>query len=123
MSITKGRPGALVLLILLGSPRLALAEDSKDDFLAAARKGDAKRVSDLLDKGVDVNAKTDYGATALSFAAEKGHLEVVKVLLKHKADVNAKDTFYQSKPLTWAVYRGHVEVIKVSFFRTNRFMR
>src|SRR5262249_37004273 len=53
-----------------------------------------------------------YGATALSFAADKGHLEVVKLLLKHKANPNVKDTFYKATPLFWAVYRGHTDIAK-----------
>jgi outer membrane protein assembly factor BamB len=89
----------------------AAAEDLKELFWAAARKGDAPAVQKLLDQGVDVNAPTPYGATALSFAADKGHVEVVKLLLSRKADVNAKDTFYGATPLTWALSRGHAEVV------------
>ena len=40
------------------------------------------------------NPKTAYGATALHFAADKGNVEVTKLLLKRKADPNAADTFY-----------------------------
>jgi outer membrane protein assembly factor BamB len=108
MNTTKCLTSALFLLFSLP----AIAQESRDEFLAAARKGEAKKLEALLAKGADVNAKSDYGATALHFAADKGHLEVVKLLLKYKADVNAKDTFYQATPMTWAVYRGHVEVIK-----------
>lgn len=80
--------------------------------------GHAKMVKLLLDKGADVNTKTPYGRTALMEAAEPDHLvktdmphskperqaqygpiypnrsrdlEVVKLLLEHGADVNAKD--------------------------------
>lgn len=70
---------------------------------AAARKGDAAAVTKLLDEGVDVNTKFRYGTTALSFAADHGQLEVVKVLLARGANVNVKDTFYGATPLTWAV--------------------
>jgi outer membrane protein assembly factor BamB len=84
-----------------------------EDLWEAAKKGDVAAVKALLAKGVDVNAKTDYGATALHFAADKGHVEVVKVLLQHKADVNAKDTFYSARPLAWAFMRNHAEVVKV----------
>src|SRR6059036_2295307 len=84
-----------------------------DDWFAAARKGDAVAVKALLSKGADVNAKSDYGATALSFAADKGHVEVVKLLLAHKADVNVKDTFYKATPLTWAIGKGHVQIVKL----------
>jgi outer membrane protein assembly factor BamB len=90
-----------------------LAEDLKEDLFSAARKGDAEVVKALLAKGANVNAKTEYGATALSFAADKGHVEVVKILLKNRADVNTKDTFYQATPVTWALMRGHVEVVKL----------
>jgi len=42
--------------------------------------------------GVDVNASSDFGATALHFAAHRGHLEVVQVLLAKGAKVNALAT-------------------------------
>jgi 26S proteasome non-ATPase regulatory subunit 10 len=42
--------------------------------------------------GVDVNASSDFGATALHFAAHRGHLEVVQVLLSKGAKVNALAT-------------------------------
>ncbi len=57
----------------------------------------------LLDEGVDVNTKFRYGATALSYAADRGHLDVAKLLVDRGADVNARDTFYNATPLTWAV--------------------
>jgi outer membrane protein assembly factor BamB len=92
---------------------LLLAVDAADDLWDAAKKGDVNAVTALLAKGVDVNAKTEYGATALHFAADKGHVEVVRVLLKYKADVNVKDTFYSARPLAWAVMRSRTDVIKV----------
>src|ERR1043166_2911552 len=83
-----------------------------DDLWDAAKRGDVDTVKALLAKGAEVNAKTEYGATALHFAADKGHLEVVRVLLKNKADVNAKDTFYSAKPLDWAIMRSRVDVAR-----------
>jgi outer membrane protein assembly factor BamB len=83
-----------------------------EEWWAAARKGDAARAKELLGKGVDVNAKTEYGVTALSYAAGKGHVAVVRLLLEHKAEVNTKDTFYQISPLDMAVSGGHAEVVR-----------
>jgi hypothetical protein len=61
---------------------------------------------------VDVNAANNYGGTALSFAADRGHSAVVDLLLARGADVNAKDRYYNAVPLDWAVGRGHAEVVR-----------
>ena len=93
--------------------------EKADALAAAARKGDTTTVTKLLDEGVDVNSKFRYGTTALSFAADHGHLEVVKVLVARGADVNVKDTFYGATPLTWAVSPAmtrkpeHAEIVGV----------
>jgi hypothetical protein len=94
-----------VLLVTCGAARAQTppASDKADALAAAARTGDAATVTKLLDEGVDVNSKFRYGTTALSFAADHGHLEVVKVLLARGANANVKDTFYGATPLTWAV--------------------
>ena len=111
MQIVKSMPKALAVLMLwLVAGPLAAAQtpqtpekvEKAEALAAAARKGDAAAVTRLLDEGVDVNAKFRYGTTALSFAADHGHLEVVKVLLARGAEVNVKDTFYGATPLTWA---------------------
>src|SRR5437870_12792516 len=102
----------VVFLLLVGSAGRLGAADSKEELFGAARKGNVAAVKALLDKGVDVNSKNAYGATALSYAADKGHLEIVKLLLAHKATVNVKDTFYNATPMTWAAYRGHADVAK-----------
>jgi hypothetical protein len=103
---------ALLALVSL-FPLVAGAQDLNEEFFAAARKGDAAAVKAFLDKGVDVNAKTRYGATALSYACDKGHIDVVKLLIERGADVNVKDTFYGEVPLGWALSHGHVQVVKL----------
>ncbi len=85
-------------LALSQAPPLTKAEQFQD----AARKGDATTVRKLLDEGVDVNTKFRYDATALFYACDHGHLEVVKVLLDRGADMSAKDTFYGFTPLALA---------------------
>jgi outer membrane protein assembly factor BamB len=99
-------------LVVLAVALLRAAPDDREELWAAARQGETDRVKAVLARGVDVNARSQYGATALSFAADKGHLAVVKVLLQHKADVNAKDTFYNATPLTWALMRKHWPIVK-----------
>jgi ankyrin repeat protein len=86
------------VLALAQAPPLTKAEQLQD----AARKGDAAAVKRLLDEGVDVNTKFRYNATALFYACDHGHVEVVKVLLDHGADMAVKDTFYGFTPLMLA---------------------
>jgi hypothetical protein len=103
---------ALLFVAVLLAPE-ALAQNLNEDFLAAARKGDVPKLKELLDKGADVNAKTQYGATALAYACDKGHIEVVKLLLERGANVNVKDTFYGEVPLGWALQKNNVEIVKL----------
>ncbi|HXG67548.1 MAG TPA: ankyrin repeat domain-containing protein [Blastocatellia bacterium] len=99
--------------LLLLMPFAVRAQDLNEELLAAARKSNAEAVKALLAKGADVNAKTRYGATALSFACDRGSVEVVKTLLEHGADVNVRDTFYGATPLVWAADKGHVEIVRM----------
>jgi hypothetical protein len=95
------------------------ASDRADALSEAARRGDAAKVKELLDGGVDVNTKFRYDRMALSFAADRGHAEVVKLLIERGADLNAKDTFYNATALTWAVNPAmgrtpqHADVVKL----------
>jgi ankyrin repeat protein len=50
--------------------------------------------------------------TPLSWAAEKGHEAVVKLLLDKNADVESKDTNGRT-PLSWAAEEGHEAVVKL----------
>jgi hypothetical protein len=103
----------VLMIFTLLLPVAAFAQSLNEDFFAAARKGDVAAVKALLDKGVDVNAKTNYGATALSYACDKGHVEVVKLLIERGADPNVKDTFYGEVPLGWALGKGHAEIVRL----------
>ena len=60
----------------------------------AAGKGDAERVTDLLQARPElVDAKTKRGRTPLHFAAERAHKAVVELLLANEADPNVTDEF------------------------------
>jgi ankyrin repeat protein len=106
----KAREFVLLFLVSL-FPIGAFAQNANDDLIAAAKRGDAAEVKSLIAKGANVNARTNYGATALHFAADRGHLEVIKALVEAGADVNAKDDFYKMPPLSMAMMRKHKDVI------------
>lgn len=90
----------------------AQAETKSQELWAAARKGDLETIKSLVASGVSVDSKTDYGASALSFAASRGHKEIVKFLLSKNADPNVKDTFYNATPMSWASMGKHYDIMK-----------
>ncbi|MCI0523739.1 MAG: ankyrin repeat domain-containing protein [Acidobacteria bacterium] len=65
------------------------AQYVNDELIVAARKSNVQAVKELLAKGADPNAKTQYGATPLFFACDRGSLEIVQMLVNRGADVTA----------------------------------
>jgi ankyrin repeat protein len=95
---------AFILLLAAQTPEAARQEA----YLDAVRNGDAAAVKAVLDQNVEVDAKFLDDRTALSFAAERGRVEIVKMLLERGADVNAKDTSNNATAMTWALEKGNV---------------
>lgn len=91
----------------------AHAQSDNLPFFKAAKNNDIGTLAKLIEEGTDVNTKSKYGATALTFAVEKNSLEAVKFLLEHGADPNNRDRFYQSTPFEWAFYETNFEMIKL----------
>jgi ankyrin repeat protein len=50
-----------------------------------------KSIQPLLDRGVEVDSRDNYGMTPLQCAASVGNKEMVSFFIAHGADVNAKD--------------------------------
>jgi Ankyrin repeats (3 copies)/Ankyrin repeat len=107
----------LVVLFALPAAAASAAAPASDQLLQAVRKGDVAAAKAALDAGVPVDAKFRYDRTALSFAADRGNVEIVTLLLERGADVNAKDTFYGVTPLVWAANNGHAGVARLLLAR------
>src|SRR5262249_54205025 len=101
------------IILSLWSVALIQAADLNEQLWEASRKGDAKAVQGLIAQGADVNAKTHYGANALWLAASKGHADVVKILLKNKADPNNIDIVWGSTPMASSVAGGKVDIVQM----------
>lgn len=52
-------------------------------------RGDAAAIREALDGGVDLDARTDGGATALMLAARSGRLDIIDLLLDAGAEIDA----------------------------------
>jgi ankyrin repeat protein len=67
-------------------------------------------VEKYLKKGASANVYTKDSACPLHHAAESGQLEIVKLLLKKGADINATDKYYLWTPLHRAAKFGKGDV-------------
>jgi outer membrane protein assembly factor BamB len=76
----------------------------------AVRAGDNKAIIAALDKGADVNAKNEYGITALWIAASKGKTEVIELLLARGANPSARDGIWYMTPLSQSL--GKLDNVK-----------
>ena len=79
----------------------------------AASNGSAEAVAALLDGGANPANIDDLDKeTALHYAASAGNVAIAKLLLAHKADINAKSGKTQDTPLHWAAMDSRAEMVK-----------
>ena len=76
-------------------------EKNLADEVASWAYDSAEKPFDFVEEGMQ---------TALLWAALRGHHEVVKVLIEHRADVNAQDSNGWT-PLRWAESKGHTQTV------------
>ena len=82
------------------------------ELLDAAFKGETEKVIQLLNEGVNIEAKASDEGTPLMYAALKGHKDTVKTLIEKGAKPNARDR-NRCTALMEAASGGYVEVVKV----------
>ena len=108
-------------------------EATDENFFKYAREGNLEQVGLLLKAGCSPDAEEKFsGRTALMYAAEKGHLPVVQLLLSAKADANKavrKKVYRSGLPLPgwesrsehpypgwtalmFAARQGHTEIVR-----------
>jgi ankyrin repeat protein len=84
-----------VTRLIKANPELVNTKDLEDwvpiHYAVIADKNQYQLVEFLLKHGANVNAKSKYGDTPLSRAANRRELDVAKLLLRYKADVDAED--------------------------------
>lgn len=117
-------PKILKGMIKRGAKLESTVEYGYTPLIEAVREDAADSVKVLLDAGAKVNAKDDIGQTALmyasgvydhlSYACAGGHcVDIVKILLAFKADVNVKDNYQGNTALISAAKNGNAEIAKL----------
>lgn len=94
---------------------------SGERLVSAARDGDAVEARMLLELSPALARYSTFGGlnSPLHFAAAKGHLDIVTLLLEKSADVNARNYCGQTA-LMHACRHGHWEVVQMLLlFRCN----
>ena len=101
--------------LFLATVAAAQAQTPTQKAYAAVVKNQAAALDALLAAGADANAAVEmmpgFPTTYLFLAAENGHSDVVKTLLKHKAQVDKPDSF-GATPLMAAAAKGNLEIVQ-----------
>ena len=91
---------------------------SDEEFVKLCILGDATGVEDAIANGSNVNARNNDGGTPLTRATLNGNTEVVRLLLKYGANVNAKDNSQWialdgNTALDIAAWKGYTNIIDI----------
>jgi hypothetical protein len=97
------RPAADAILAAHPGLRSELRPEHHLMLHRPAESGNARVLETMLACGFETEAKDKDNVTPLHRAAAGGHVEAVRMLLKHGADVGALDGMFAASPLVWAV--------------------
>lgn len=98
--------------------------DGMTALMLAASQGCSEIVDILLEiEGIEVNAQTDIGLSALhgaifgyskkNSAKQEESIKIIKALLAKKADVNIAESTQGYTPLIYAAGRGHEKIVEL----------
>ena len=98
--------------------KIILSNPSHPEFvnglvlIPASRNNWLKVVKYLLQQGCPVNARGDFGTTALHQACSMGHYQVVDELLNYKSDLNLQCS-NGNTPLHYAIHSKNIECVQL----------
>ncbi|OBS23301.1 hypothetical protein FPOA_03850 [Fusarium poae] len=115
--LLKGGLQKLIKTIFRKLPDQSAEQDTFGDVLhAAAAAGDLAIVKLLVKHNVNVNHTRSFFHTALGSAAEFGHAQIIKELLRAGANIHPNgfvhESFGKQEPAIKAILGGHVAVLK-----------
>ena len=113
LACTNGSAGMINKLLKAGANPNTAAWTGETALMKCSHTGNVETVKSLLARGADVNAKENRQRnTALMWAVSQKHSDVVRVLIEHKADVNAA-TNSGFTPLMFAAQQGDMDSVQM----------
>lgn len=108
--------GKRAIVDLIQGHRLKMLAPKADQnpqaqLFAASESGNLAQAQAALDQGAKTDAHDDRGMDALSWAALRGHTEIVKLLIARGAKVDARNSS-DWPPLGQACGQGHIETAR-----------
>lgn len=96
--------GFLTVFFLVSTPVVSAAaspgktenQASNEQLLSAARENDIQKVKRALERGANVNARTESGETVLHFVQDQG---LAKLMIEKGADVNLRENDFKMTPI------------------------
>ena len=87
-------------------------ERLEKSLIKAAKEGNTETIRNLLEDGVDIEARYVHGQTPLMLVANYGHSEAIQLLLEAGANTEAQDDSGKTA-LIYATRDGHTEAIQI----------
>lgn len=104
------------LLLFLGLSLSTVAQDKGKQLFEAVTKNDKNKVEKLIQEGADVNYVKQTGPwmkeSVLIAAVNNKNIDIARLLLDNKADVDWKDGFNTSAIL-YAASSGSIDMVKL----------
>ena len=89
-----------------------MARAADEDLWRAAGDGSVAGIEVALGKGADVNARGEFGDSALNLAAQRGHKDAVQRLLERGADVENRGGA-DLTPIMNAAFAGNIGIVRL----------
>ncbi len=94
-------------------PVEALTQPKTKSLLEAARSGNVNDVKVYVRRDPEaLHRPNNWGFYPIHLAADHGHSEVIRVLLRAGADVNMPHLKVQATPLQYAAMQGHLDAVR-----------
>ena len=87
-----------------------VSEKDVEDIFSYARHGRCNDIERLLDRGIPLNVRDEYGNTLLTIACQNGNKKVAKLVLRRGADINIRN-HKGNTPLHYCFHYGYGDTL------------